>query len=98
MYQETNNLHHIQPAWYSEVKDYQGNTSYILDMLMRGKGLEASNPRDNVYALLGISTGINLEDTRIAINYHKSCGEVFTDFARYIIETTNDYDILSYIN
>jgi len=98
MYQETNNLHHIQPAWYSEVKDYQGNTSYILDMLMRGKGLEASNPRDNVYALLGISTGINLEDMRIAINYHKSCGEVFTDFARYIMETTNDYDILSYID
>jgi hypothetical protein len=87
----------LRPAWHSRVDNYKGRTLDILHTLQMGRRLEALDPRDKIYALLGISTGIGLEDPLITVDYRKSHREVYLDFARYSIESSNSYDILSYL-
>ncbi|POS81540.1 hypothetical protein DHEL01_v200057 [Diaporthe helianthi] len=70
----------------------------ILAMLSRARYLEASDARDKIYGLVGISTGINTADPRFAIDYRLSVGEVYIKFARNHIEATKSYDIFSYVD
>lgn len=97
-YQETHHLEHLRPSWYAEVESYKGQNSYILNTLSRARRLESSDPRDKIFALLGVSTGIDLDDKRLVIDYRKPCNEVYTNFARYIMEITNSYNLLSYLD
>jgi Heterokaryon incompatibility protein (HET) len=97
-YQKTHGLEHLRPSWHADVEDYKGQSSDVLNVLARSRRLESSDPRDKIFALLGISTGIDLDDEKVAINYRKPCVLVYRDFARYIMETTNSYDLLSYLD
>jgi hypothetical protein len=70
----------------------------ILAMLSRARYLEASDARDKIYGLVGISTGISPTDPRFAIDYRLSFREVYIKFARNHIEATKSYDIFSYVD
>jgi hypothetical protein len=89
-------LRHLLPPWYDTIEDTQAQSDHILDMTGRSRRRQASDPRDKVFALLGISSGLDLEDPRIAIDYSKPVDLVFTDFASYLIESSGRYDVLSH--
>lgn len=89
-------LRHLLPPWYDTIEDTQAQSDHILDMTVRSRRRQASDPRDKVFALLGISSGLDLEDPRIAIDYSKPVDRVFTDFASYLIESSGRYDVLSH--
>jgi hypothetical protein len=93
-----NGLEQLLPSWHTSVGDTKSRSTYLLHMLSRARALEASDPRDKIFALLGISTGVDLDDDNIAIDYHKSAVQVFQDFTRYIIENEQTYDIFSYLD
>ncbi|TVY73385.1 Heterokaryon incompatibility protein 6 OR allele [Lachnellula suecica] len=53
----------------------------------------ASDPRDQVYALVGLTTA--REDARFEINYSKSVGQVYIDVVKYIIISSKRLDIIT---
>jgi hypothetical protein len=65
----------------------------ILDVLLYGMDLEASDPRDKIFALLGFldkASDDDMED-EIRPDYKKSISRVFADFTRWWIRTHNSY-------
>lgn len=70
----------------------------ILTMLSRARYLEASDERDKIYGLVGISTGIDINDQKFAVDYRLSYRELYIRFARNCIEARGSYDIFSYID
>lgn len=87
---------YTRPDWHSRVESYKGTDLQILNVLERARHLQASDPRDKIFALLGISTGVNLK--RFVIDYGKSRNAVYLDFARHLMETTNSHDLLSHVD
>ncbi|KAH8783001.1 heterokaryon incompatibility protein-domain-containing protein [Diaporthe sp. PMI_573] len=92
-------LERFLPSWqlHKTSGPSQGDMD-ILSMLSRARYLEASDARDKIYGLVGISTGINAADSRFAIDYRLSVREVYVKFARNHIEATKSYDIFSYVD
>jgi hypothetical protein len=84
------------PSWHSQLVDPKGGNTHILSMLERARPLQASDPRDKIYALMGISTGFDPAHELIQIDYRKSVFDVYTDFAWYMISSSG-YDILSHV-
>ncbi|OAQ97030.1 hypothetical protein LLEC1_07977 [Akanthomyces lecanii] len=96
-FQVSQRQEHNLPSWYQQLTPEQKNPSTdILDMMVRARGLEATDPRDKIFALLGLSSGFDWVglDT---IDYGKSVATVYTDFARDIMMTRHDYTALSYL-
>lgn len=85
------------PTWRLPPVLGQGNWLEILNMLARGRRLEASDPKDKIYGLLGISSGIDTTPSGFKVNYKESWKNTYARFARYIIQTTGRCDILSYV-
>ena len=90
-----NGLDHLLPPWFNDVQDNIGKGSHILTTLSRARRLESSDSRDKIYAVLGVSSGIDLNNDRIAIDYNNTVEQVYTDFAQYLIYSTQSYDVLS---
>jgi hypothetical protein len=80
------------------VQDYKGSGPELLSLLARARTLCASDPRDKVFALLGIVRDVDLTNPLLAIEYQKRCSQVYLDAARYILEHSGNYDLLSYID
>jgi len=95
-YLKENGLTHLLPPWFDDVQDNTGKGSHILTTLSRARRLNSSDPRDKVYAVLGISSGIDLNNDRITIDYNKTVEQLYTDFAQYLIYSRQSYDVLSY--
>ncbi|RTE78953.1 hypothetical protein BHE90_006568 [Fusarium euwallaceae] len=85
------------PDWYMQTLSSNDATTDILDMLVRARHLMASDPRDKIFALLGISTGFNWKEFD-TINYAKSTRRVYAKFAVDLMATRKDYRLLSYLN
>ncbi|KAI1363660.1 heterokaryon incompatibility protein-domain-containing protein [Xylaria arbuscula] len=97
-YQELQGMGHVVPYWWSEVQDDKHAALHVLDLLQMARTLEASDPRDKVFGLLGISNGINVDDQQFAIDYSQDDETVYTNFARSMINATRSLDVLSYID
>lgn len=73
----------------------------ILDVLLEGHALDASDPRDKIFALLqfGAETG-SMQDLspEIRPDYRKSPAQVFVDFTRWWIRTHKSLRILSAVH
>ncbi|OAA77581.1 Heterokaryon incompatibility [Akanthomyces lecanii RCEF 1005] len=94
-------LHHQEhnlPNWYRRLTlgEKKSTSTDILDMMVRARGLEATDPRDKIFALLGLSSGFDWVGLG-TIDYGKSVAVVYTAFARDIMMTRNDYTALSYL-
>jgi hypothetical protein len=53
---------------------------------------ETSDPRDKIYALVGLSTTRN--DSHFVIDYSASVRQVFTDAAKYILKSSQRLDVI----
>ncbi|OAG11023.1 uncharacterized protein CC84DRAFT_502368 [Paraphaeosphaeria sporulosa] len=89
-------LEHLLPLWHNAIGYQETRGTYVLDMVARSRRLEATDPRDKIFALLGISSGVDPDDSRIAVDYSKSLSQVYEDFARYTIDAGRSFDVLSY--
>lgn len=85
------------PSWYPSVMNYARHGNDIVDMLARTRQLEASDPRDKIFALLGISGSFPGSDIDATIDYDKSVAEVYADFARDHMQASKSFDMLSYV-
>ncbi|KEZ39436.1 hypothetical protein SAPIO_CDS10154 [Scedosporium apiospermum] len=84
--------------WFRRVKRYDDGGTYIVNSLQRARRLEASDPRDKAFALLGISTGFDKGHPDTSANYEKTTKRVYADLAAYILQTTDSYDLSSYLD
>ncbi|KAK5625240.1 hypothetical protein RRF57_000956 [Xylaria bambusicola] len=71
-YQELHDMDHLLPPWRSLIQTYnlKHNMLNVLDVLQIARKLKASDPRDKIFGLLGICSGINVNDERFAIDYN----------------------------
>lgn len=98
-YLQHRGLKRFLPSW--QLPETFGPSQGVMDILAilsRARYLEASDERDKIYGLVGISTGINTADPRFAIDYRLSYRKLCIRFARNHIEATKSYDIFSYID
>ncbi|KAI0506495.1 heterokaryon incompatibility protein-domain-containing protein [Xylaria bambusicola] len=98
LYQELHVRGHLLPPWRSQVQAHQQNSLHVLNVLQTARTLEASDPRDKIFGLLGICSGIDLNDQRFAIDYNQDRETLYTRFTRNIISATKSYNVLSYID
>ncbi|KAK0105888.1 hypothetical protein ONS95_004400 [Cadophora gregata] len=63
----------------------------ILELLLSHKSKSSTDPKDKVYALIGVSDSIN---TFGIIDYSQSVREVYTHTAHHIITTSNRLDVI----
>lgn len=90
-------LGYILPSWHVAIEDFKAKSTHILDMLSRTRGLKATDSRDKIFGLLGISTGVEIENEGLAINYYKTVVDVYQGFTRYMIDSAKTYDVLSHV-
>jgi hypothetical protein len=67
----------------------------LSSLLPMSRGLQATDNRDRVYALIGIATDVDL--TKFTVDYSKSVEDVFREVTIYLIRTSpygNNLDIL----
>ncbi|KAI0102601.1 heterokaryon incompatibility protein-domain-containing protein [Nemania sp. FL0031] len=97
-YQSLHGLGHLLPSWPSQAQRPKDETLHILDLLRRTRLHQASDPRDKIYGLLGIASGIDVNDQGFAVNYSQDCRDVYTRFARNLILSSQSYDLLSHVD
>lgn len=80
------NLHGLEPFFtYWAYRENLGSGSIKQQSHhIRALQLSASDPRDNVYGVLGIT------DLPIEVDYRKSVGEVFADYAGFLFDNPNE--------
>lgn len=64
---------------------------HLIEYLVLGSGYEATDPRDKVYALLGIAN----RDSRVRPNYRLDVDMAYIDATRYVINKSQDLAILA---
>jgi hypothetical protein len=97
-YQSLHTMGHLLPSWWSQVQPQKHNILNILTLLQQTKILQASDPRDKVFGLMGIADGIDEDDPRFAVDYGQDCRNIYARFARNLIDESKSYDILSCID
>ncbi|KAM7198192.1 Heterokaryon incompatibility protein (HET) domain containing protein [Naviculisporaceae sp. PSN 640] len=78
---------------YREKWQASPSNVHILDALYRFRGLDCLDPRDRIFAFLGIAP--SAIDMGIVPDYKSSLTEVYTQFARKVIAATGSLDILN---
>lgn len=68
-----------------------GSESKLLDVLARFRFKKATDPRDNVFGLLGLAS----DSLGVEVDYHKSVQDVFTRVAECLINASANFDIIS---
>lgn len=60
------------------------------ELIFRFRNLHATDPRDRIYALLGLAR----DKISFSVDYHKSTLEVYRDFVHHAITQQNSLDII----
>lgn len=82
-------IHH-QRGIMDEIRRGSDRESSLLDVLARFKSARATDPRDKIYGLLGLTT--DAHDVRVT--YERTAQQVFTDVTTSIINRTGTLDII----
>ncbi|KAH8653956.1 heterokaryon incompatibility protein-domain-containing protein [Tricladium varicosporioides] len=69
----------------------------LLYLLWTTQHRKATDPRDRVFALLGLPTDLSSHELSFEADYHKSTIEVYRDLARFSILNLQSLDVLSYV-
>jgi hypothetical protein len=77
-------------AW---MKENQSNSMRLLDLLRIGCNFACRDPRDKVYALLGLAS----ENLGIVPDYEKRPARVFVDTALRILQSSSNLDLLNHV-
>ena len=82
---------------------YKAHTGKLLDLLMFGRAFDSTDPRDKVYAVLGLAgdpiEGLTESEAlpgqeRMVVDYSSSVSEVYQRVAKYMINRDRNFDIL----
>jgi hypothetical protein len=65
-------------------------------LVISRQGLGATDPRDFLFSHAGFA--FDAPDPMIKVDYSKSCAQVYSDFARYEIEKSGNFNILSRVS
>jgi hypothetical protein len=89
-------LKNIKLTW----KDHLGarespSRKELLDLLRTFRGQQCSDPRDRVYAVLGLA--VSYPDYNLDIDYSLSVFDVYIAAAGYIINGSNSLDLLTHV-
>lgn len=80
----------------ARVKEKGYNSLPLLELLRMGRDFVCRDPRDKVYALLGLASDLDI--LRIEPNYSKPPAEVLTDTALRILRTSSNLDLLNSVD
>jgi hypothetical protein len=69
----------------------------LLYLLWTTQHCKATDPRDRVFALLGLPTDLSSHELSFEADYHKSTIEVYQDLAKFSILNLQSLDVLSYV-
>jgi len=97
-YLEAQGLHDLLPAWHDQLKRFDNGGTHILNTLEQARRLEATDSRDKIFALLGISTGFDPKHPDVSPDYSKTRLRAYMDLAAYMMETSQSYDVWSYLD
>lgn len=81
------------PSWCEDASETV--TTNLLDTLLRTKSLIASDPRDKIIGLLGISSGFDWLSNN-TIDYSVTTRQLYTKFTNDFLRTKHGFRILSY--
>jgi hypothetical protein len=99
--QHMGNLH-LQYRLDKRAKDLPSFAERLYDLLKSRKGFGVTDPRDMLFANLGlISHAIKDEDklfNLIVVNYEKNETKVYSDLARYFLESLGDFRTFSLLD
>lgn len=76
----------------------QGTPVELPKLLVHCKVLESTDPRDRLYALLGMTSNSKYGDELLIPDYSLSTREVYIKFAAHILSTRQTLDLLSQIS
>jgi hypothetical protein len=88
----------------NDLKDTKGTSSArmtILDLILEGSVLNAADPRDKIFALLGLGEETHSRDEMPSLlrpDYSKSISQVYSDFTRWWIDRYKSLAILSAVH
>ena len=78
-----------------EIEEYN-NIPTLLSLLMRHRSFESTDPRDRVFALLGLSGDARPRKLNIQPNYNLRVEEVYENMAILMLKSYGSLDILSF--
>jgi hypothetical protein len=64
-------------------------------IIQKFRSSESTDPRDKIYALLGIATGLDIEVSQIPVDYRQDVGDLCRSVTRCQLEYHKSLDILS---
>jgi hypothetical protein len=64
-------------------------------IIQKFRSSESTDPRDKIYALLGIATGLDIEVSQIPVDYRQDVGDLCRSFTRCQLEYHKSLDVLS---
>jgi len=88
----------------NDLKDTQETTNArmkILDLVLEGSVLNATDPRDKIFALLGLGEETHSKDEMLSLlrpDYSKITSQVYADFTRWWIDRYKSLAILSAVH
>jgi hypothetical protein len=80
--------------WEAEVPTLieEHGINKLLSILQARRGFQASDPKDRVFAHLGL-----VDDIDLRVDYRMTCAELFQTFAQRHISETNSYEIFAHV-
>jgi hypothetical protein len=78
---------------YRESRFDKGPNLSFRELVISRQGLGATDPRDFLFSHAGFAS--DAPNPMITVDYNKSCAQVYSDFARYEIEKSGNFNILS---
>ncbi|KAJ9659517.1 hypothetical protein H2198_003092 [Neophaeococcomyces mojaviensis] len=87
--------------WFLASECRDGKLPSILELIFRRTQIQASDPRDQVFALFGIARECQGQFSNLAgftPDYSKTTAQVYTDFTRAVITSTKRLEVLSAVN
>jgi hypothetical protein len=80
------------PRYLRLEEAHSSNLPDLYDILSKFWNTNATDPRDKVYALVGLTTA--RDDSRLTIDYSASVRQVFIDVVKYILVSSRKLDII----
>ncbi|KAI0137951.1 HET-domain-containing protein [Hypoxylon sp. NC0597] len=96
--QDSNSLSYKNPARLAAIKRdvLSGNGDVLLRSLIRCRTYEASDDHDKVYSILGLANCKSYGRHNLYPDYERSIAELYTDFAEYLLDTSDDLHLLAH--
>ncbi|KAK0732162.1 heterokaryon incompatibility protein-domain-containing protein [Lasiosphaeris hirsuta] len=86
---------HFKSTWAECAKQKRGQRGTLLSLVIRHWLSDAKYPRDKIYALCGLSRDAGPDGLDIQFDDTASPEQAYTDFARSVLRTYRNLDILS---